>query len=128
MGLMTTNNIYRKNRMNYGTTTYIYGPSKLALTYEDEDLNNLIEAFMGNNEEFTFTQLYNYILSVADQQDMLKKEPNTSYSQILLTQQDTTRLCKILWEHIWNKELIQLFNNPHDMYHNNGETYFVVIK
>ena len=114
--------------MNYGTTTYIYGSSKLSLKYEDKDLNKLIEAFMVDSGEFSFTQLCNYVLSVADQQGMLMKEPNTSYSQILLTQKDTIRICRILWEHIWNKELIQLFNNPHDMYRNNGETYFVVIK
>lgn len=114
--------------MNYGTTTYIYGPSKLALKYEDEDLNKLIEKFMGVNEEFSFSQLCNFILSMAHQQDKLKKEPNTSYSQILLTQTDIVRICRILWEHIWNKELIQLFNTPHDMYRNNGETYFALIK
>ena len=114
--------------MNFGTTTYKFGASKLALKYENDDLNKLIETFMNNNGEFSFTQLCNYILSIADQQNMLKKEPNTSYSQILLTQLDTIRICRILWEHIWNKKLIQLFNNSHAMYHNNGDTFFVVIK
>lgn len=114
--------------MNYGTTTYKFGATQLPLKYEDEDLNKLIEIYMSDNGEFSFTQLCNYVLSTADQQDMLKKEPNTSYSQILLTRNDIIRICKILWEHIWNKQLIQLFNNPHDMYRNNGETYFAVIK
>lgn len=114
--------------MNYGTTTYVYGPSKLALKYENDDLNKLIVAFMDDNREFSFTQLCNYVLSVADQQDMLMKKPNTSYSQILLTQKDIIRICGILWEHIWSKELIQLFNNHHDMYNNNCDTYFVAIK
>ena len=59
---------------------------------------------------------------------MIKKEPNTSYSQILLTRKDTIRICRILWEQIWNNKLIQLFNNPHDMYHNNNDTHFVVTK
>ena len=114
--------------MNYGSTTYIYGPSKLALKYEDDNLGKLIEEFMGDNREFSFSQLCNYVLSTAEQQDKLKKQPDTSYSQILLTQADTIRICEMLWKHIWDKELIQLFNNPHDMYRNNNETYFVVIK
>lgn len=114
--------------MNYGTTTYKFGATQLSLKYEDEGLNRLIESYMCENGEFSFTQLCNYVLSTADQQNMLSKEPNTSYSQILLTQYDTIRICRILWEYIWDKKLIQLFNNHHDMYRNNGDTYFVVIK
>ena len=114
--------------MIYGTTTYKFGASQLPLKYKDEDLDKLIEVYMSDKGEFSFTQLCNYVLSTADQQDMLEKEPNTSYSQILLTSQDNVRICRILWEHIWNKELMQLFNNPRDMYRNNGDTYFVVIK
>ena len=114
--------------MYYGTTTYKYGPSKLALKYTEEELNNLIGKFIADSNEFSYSQLCNYVLSVADQQDMLKKEPNTSYSQILLTNADTKTICKLLWERIMNKELIQLFNNPQDMYHNSGDTFFVAIK
>lgn len=114
--------------MNYGTTTYIYGPSFLPLTYSKEELNMLIDEYINKNVEFSFTQLCNHVLSIADQQNKLKKEPNTSYSQIYLTHPDTIILCKNLWERIWKQELIQVFNNPHDMYHNSGDTYFVVNK
>lgn len=112
--------------MNYETTTYIYGPSKLALKYPKEELNDLIEKFITDNKNFSFSQLCNYILSEADQHDMLEKKNNTSYSQILLTYADTITISKLLWDRIWNKELIQLFNNPHDIYHNN-DAYFVKI-
>lgn len=114
--------------MTYGTTTYVYGPSFLPLTYTKEELNTLIDEYINKNVEFSFSQLCSHVLSVADQQYKLKKEPNTSYSQIYLTHPDTITLCKMLWERIWNKELIQLFNSPLDIYRNNGETYFVVIK
>lgn len=112
--------------MTYGTTTYIYGPSFLPLTYTKEELNALIDNYIDKNVEFSFIQLCNYILSIADQQNKLKKQPNTSYSQIYLTRSDTITICKVLWERIWKQELIQVFNNPHDMYRNNGDTYFVV--
>lgn len=111
--------------MNYGSTTYIYGPSKLALKFSKEELNELLDKFILLNKRFSFSQLCNYILSEADQRDMLKKEPDTSYSQILLTDGDTITICKLVWERIWKKELIQLFNTPLDMYHNSNDTYFV---
>lgn len=114
--------------MNYGTTTYIYGPSKLDLKYTKEELNELIKKFIAERKEFSFTQLCNYILSDAEKNNMLAKEPHTSYSQILLTFPDTITICKLLWVRIWNKELIQLFNNPHDVYNNSNDTYFVTIK
>ncbi len=114
--------------MNYGSTTYIYGASKLDLKYKDDQLNELIGHFMNSNKDFSYSQLCNYILTVADQHDMLDKAPNTSYSQIQLTYQDSVRISRKLWERIWAKELIILFNNPQDMYHRNEETYFIVNK
>lgn len=114
--------------MTYVTTTYIYGPSFLSLTYTKEELSTLIDKFINKNVEFTYTQLCNHVLSVADKEGKLKKEPNTSYSQIYLTHYDTITICKILWERIWKQELIQVFNNSNEMYRNNGDTYFVVNK
>lgn len=114
--------------MNYGSTTYIYGASKLALKYKDERLNELIGDYIDQNNEFAYSQLCNYILSVADQNDMLDKKPNTSYSQILLTPQDTVRICRNLWERIWAKEIFILFNNAQDMYHRTEDSYFIVNK
>ncbi len=114
--------------MNYGSTTYIYGTSKLALKYRDDKLNELIGEYINKNQEFSFSQLCNYVLSEADKHNMLDKEPNTSYSQILLTHHDVVRICKILWERIWSKEVMILFNTPQDYIHRNEETYFIVSK
>jgi len=110
--------------MNYSTTTYIYGPQRLPLTYTNAELNNIIEEFINNNKIFSFNQLCNNILLIADQQGKLKKKPNTSYSQILLTQHDTIRISKLLWDRIWDKRLILIFNNFQDTYHNGNETFF----
>lgn len=114
--------------MNYGTTTYIYGPSKLGLKYDDDKLDELIGKYIEDNNEFSFSQLCNHVLSVADQEDMLDKQPHTSYSQILLTHNDTIRINKYLWERIWAKELMILFNSSQNIYHRNEETYFIVNK
>jgi len=114
--------------MTYGTTTYVYGPSFLPLTYTEEELSTLIDKYINTNVEFSYTQLCSHILSIADKEGKLKKDPNTSYSQIYLTHPDTGTICKMLWERIWKQKLIQIFNNPHDMYRNNSDTYFVVNK
>lgn len=114
--------------MNYGITTYIYGPSKLPLKYEDEKLEELIGKFIADAKEFTYSQLCNHILMIADQEGMLEKQPHTSYSQIHLTHNDTIKINKYLWERIWAKEVMILFNSPQDMYHRSDETYFIVNK
>lgn len=114
--------------MTYDTTTYVYGPSYLSLTYTKEELNTLINSFIDNNTEFSFTQLCNYILSVADQQNKLKKDANTSYSQIYLTHSDVITISKALWELIWKQRLIQVFNSSRDIIQGTGDTFFVVNK
>lgn len=114
--------------MNYGTTTYIYGQTKLPLKYEDTKLNEMIGNFISVSKEFTYSQLCNYILTIAEQEGMLEKQPNTSYSQILLTPNDTIKINKFLWERIWAKEILILFSSPQDMYHRSDETYFIVNK
>ena len=114
--------------MNYGSTTYIYGPSQLSLKYEDDKLNDLIGKYISDNGEFSYSQLCNHILSLADKENMLDKQPYTSYSQITLTYNDIIRINKYLWERIWDKEIMILFTNSLDMYHRDGETYFIVYK
>lgn len=39
--------------MNYGTTIYIYGVSRLPLKYSDEKLNELISGYIETNNEFS---------------------------------------------------------------------------
>lgn len=108
--------------------TYVYGPSKIALKYSDEELHKIIGDYISNNEEFTYGQLCGNILSVAEQDDMLHTQPNTSYSHIILTHSDTIRICRELWNLIWAKEILLLFNDSQDIYRRNSETYFIVNK
>lgn len=112
--------------MNFMQTTHIIGQSKLPLKYNDDELDKLIGAYIAETREFSFSQLCNHILYTADQQNMLEKQPNTTYSQIHLTNSDKLRITKNLWERIWAKELILLFNDPQDMHHRNNETYFLI--
>lgn len=105
-----------------------YGPCRLALTYTDEALNKIIDEFIAANKEFTYTQMCNHVLYTAEQEDKLKKEPHTAYTQILLTSNDTMRICKMLWERIWAKEVIFLFHGMQDSCHKNEETCFIAIR
>lgn len=111
--------------MNFMQTTHIIGQSKLPLKYNDDELDKLIGDYIAETREFTFSQLCNHILYIADHQNMLGKQPNTSYGQVHLTQSDKLRITKNLWKRIWAKELILLFNDPHDMYRHENETYFI---
>ncbi len=113
--------------MNFVQTTK-YGQSRLALTYTDEELNEEIGNFIVGSNEFTYTQLCNHILHTAEKEDKLKKELHTVYTQILLTNNDSMRICKMLWERIWAKEVMILFHNMQDMFHRNEETYFIAIR
>lgn len=114
--------------MNFVQTTHIYGVTPLALKYNDEELNKLIGEFIKEDKEFSYSQLCNNILYKADHDDMLDKKPNTSYSQIALSHNDIVRICKLLWERIWAKEVMILFNNTQDAFRRNEETYFIAIR
>lgn len=114
--------------MIIGTTIYKYGPSRLSLLYTKGELSGIISDYIIEKQEFSLSQLYNHIIAIADKQNKLDKEPHTSYSQILLTHNDEITICGLLWERIWSKQLIQLFNNPSDNYHNTNDTLFVVYK
>ena len=104
---------------------HITGTSRLALKYSDEELGELIDNYIVDNNMFTYGQLCSYAVSIADQDDMLLKQPNTTYSQIAMTNEDKRRICKLLWDRIWAKDLLILFNDPNDIYMRNNETYFM---
>ena len=114
--------------MIYKSTTYISGSTHIGLKYTNEALDDLIGKIVTERSEFSYSQLCSQILSVADEQGMLKKEPNTIYSHILLTRDDLIRITKNLWKRIWAKEILLLFNDPQDLYHRDNETYFIVCK
>lgn len=104
---------------------HITGTSRLALMYTDEELGELVDTFIVDNNMFTYSQLCVYVLSIADQDNKIKKQPNTTYSHIAMINEDKRRICKLLWDRIWAKDLLILFNDSNDIYMRNNETYFM---
>lgn len=114
--------------MTYGTTTYIFGQTQLPLKYNNDELKGLIEKFIETAKEFSYSQLCNHILTIAEQENMLDMQPDTSYSQILLTHNDSISITRYLWELIWSKKIMILFKGHQDLNYKIDGTYFIVNK
>ena len=89
-----------------------YGRSALRLNYRNEELKKVVETFMDKvNTKFSFSELCDYVLERAAIEDRFQREPYTRYTDIVLTEQDEHRLSVILWQKIWNQELVIEFRS-----------------
>ena len=89
-----------------------YGRSALRLNYRDEELKKVVEDFVDKaNTKFSFSELCDYLLERAAIEDRFQREPYTRYTDIVLTEQDEHRLSVILWQKIWNQELVIEFRS-----------------
>lgn len=87
-----------------------YGRSALRLNYRDDELKNVVEAFIDKvNMKFSFSELCDYVLERAAIEDRFQREPYTRYTDIVLTEQDEHRLTVILWRKIWAQALVLEF-------------------
>lgn len=103
-----------------------YGITPLAVSYTDVELKNKISNFIDLSDyEVTYKQLCNYILNEAKKEGKLKKEANTEYSEIEMLPSDATKISRILWQKIWDKEIFIDFNkNPYSSNYPN-DTVFI---
>ena len=92
-----------------------YGITPLAVSYTDVELKNKISNFIDlSDNEVTYKRLCHYILNEAKKECKLKKEANTEYSEIEMLPSDATKISRILWQKIWDKEIFIDFNkNPY---------------
>lgn len=93
-----------------------YGTHKLALTCDKNKVKQIVNALVSQfDDTFTFTQLSAAVLLKAEEENLLKKEPNTQYvGQIELSFYDLDLINLIVWEMIWEKEVvIVLYKNPY---------------
>ena len=103
-----------------------YGITPLAVSYTDVELNNKISNFIDlSDNEVTYKRLCHYILNEAKKEGKLKKEANTEYSEIEMLPSDATKISRILWQKIWDKEIFIDFNkNPYSSNYPN-DTVFI---
>jgi hypothetical protein len=112
--------------------TVYYGEHPLQMIYNDEELNVKIGDFIdGKNKDgskyFSFKGLCHTLFRQAQVENMLKTEEDATYNNPVLDYDDATRISRLLWLRIWNKEIfIDFYENKYAAnYHE--DTYFGII-
>lgn len=109
-------------------TTYRFGTSYIPLLYTNEELKGIVELVIKSfSASFSFRQLCSAIINRADNEGKLKKEPHTQYSSVQLTTDDTNKISYLLWQIIWDKKLIIVFE-PNTQYADNKDFHFVRVE
>ncbi len=89
--------------------------TQLPLMGEKEKIKQvLINVISVMGEHFRMGQLIDDFIKRADEQNLFIKEEDTIYSKIKLDNKGTLLINKLIWELIWEKELIiNLINNDY---------------
>lgn len=107
--------------------TYIFGSSQLDLKYDDNELRDIIKAYLKRKRKTSYMALCNYIISESDNKNMFVKDENTIYSNLELSEKEHERINLILWNLIWEHSLLINFRVPIFGSHYNNDTYFIYI-
>lgn len=104
-----------------------YGRTPLLLAYNDQQLKGVVDDFVkGIRTTFKYSELYNYVMDRALREDKFQRESYTRYTDIVLTETDEHRLSMILWQKIWEQELVLEFRNIYP--HRPQDAIFGVVK
>lgn len=110
--------------MSFNSCTYDFNP--VPITYTSAELNVIINNYISNtNSEFNFNELCSFILDKAKQEKKVKDAENVEYSSSELRSLDSIRVSRILWDHIWNKEIIIAFGDNRYRSCTPGTTRFI---
>nr|WP_321377904.1 hypothetical protein [uncultured Bacteroides sp.] len=103
-----------------------FGKTVLPLNCDKDKINELIDLIIFSfGDSFSFKSLCQDFKGKAEQENLFKKEANTEYSNIELNSEAIISINKIIWDKIWNKELIiDLYADTYHQYPND----FVLIK
>ena len=101
---------------------------ELPMTYSEDELSEIIQAYMQENEYFSFDSICSHIFNKATREDRIEKKKNTEYQGgIKISYFDEVIVSQLLWEQIWAKKLfINFSKNPYFVQTN--EILFVVRK
>lgn len=107
----------------------IFGSTRLSLSYTDEELDEKVSSYVDMaKDEFTYNGVCGFIRERAKEEGKFQKEANTIYDDIELFPIDASRISRVLWQKIWNREIFIDFNK--DPFHNysSQETFFCKVK
>ena len=107
----------------------IYSKKALSIKYDDKEIRGILNDYVEKHKSdvFSYHQFCNYLFDYADAHNQLGKESNTTYLSAEMMPEDYSRVSKILWEKIWDREIcIDFYHNP---YSQNfiDDTRFVII-
>ena len=111
----------------------VYGSHPFSLAYEDAEIKQYIKNYILYRKKsgqmyFTYFTLCKLILDQAKREDKIKgMEPNTYYESPDLSQTEYTRISRILWEFIWDREIFVDFSNNSYIAHFSNDTVLGII-
>lgn len=82
-----------------------YGEVHLNMKYTDDELAQLIEEYFNSGYCWSYKSLCKYVFNEAIKENKLNKEENTEYSTPEMSSIDASRITKLLWKKIWEKEI-----------------------
>ena len=94
---------------------YTSDSNPVPVTYDDQELLSLVEKYVSEmSGEFSYMGVCRYVVNEAKRNNKVEDAPHTKYSSSDISIADGIRISKILWEKIWNKEIIIAFgDNPY---------------
>lgn len=108
----------------------IYSKKALRIQYEDNEIIKILDDYISHNdvEMFSYIQFCKFLFNYADEHNKLGKEKNISYLSVEMMPEDYRRVSRIIWEKIWNREIIIDFYK--DPYNQNyvDDTRFIIIR
>jgi hypothetical protein len=108
-----------------------YGEFPLPMSYDDSELDSMIEEFISEKKKtegcFSYRDICLYLFRTAFNAGKLKKEEDTIYNNPTMTDYDAERVSKLLWCRIWDKKIFINFNEDQYGAHYPNDVRFSII-
>ena len=91
-----------------------YGEYPLPMSYDDSELDGLIEKYIAVKKakegSFNYRDICIFLFRTALNEGRLNKEDDTIYNNPIMTRLDAERVSRLLWQRIWDKKIFIHFN------------------
>lgn len=109
-----------------------YGEFPLKMTYDDDELNGIIESYIleckkQNQKTFSYKVLCSFLFYEAQCKNKLERETDVIYNSPVMTNEDAIRISHLLWTRIWKRQLFINFHENRYATHYPGDTYFCIL-
>ena len=107
-----------------------YSHEPLFLQYTDAEILSVIHDYMNSVEDnrFSYLQLCGYIMKTASNDNKLDQKPDTIYLNPSLSPYEYSRISRLIWQLVWNREIcIDFYDNPYQG-KKVGDTFFLICR